>query len=232
MKPATWLSFSQPPDWCPHVLHSVTNGCWWRYSSVSTAPSMMSLRQRHIDPQLAIGSQRLVESSLLAEQQGEGTLHPPRSRAAFRPTRSQSFGHLDCLPLPPLSSAVSHPSIICSSNPNSPPVSQLSYSSSCLPSSVGGALGPHSSHMHHLSFQPMDPIPDFSLSDVFHLSHSDSLGYPFSFQFLTHHVCSVLAPISYQFFFFFFVIIHFFSPFCLDFIVLQLMKLLSTNTDI
>ncbi|CAG08997.1 unnamed protein product, partial [Tetraodon nigroviridis] len=42
------------------------------------SPSMMSLRQRHIDPQLAIGSQRLVESSLLAEQQGEGTLHPPR----------------------------------------------------------------------------------------------------------------------------------------------------------
>lgn len=169
---------------------------------MSTAPSMMSLRQRHIDPQLAIGSQRLVE---LAEQQGEGTLHPPRSRASFRPTRSQSFGHLDCLPLPPLSSAVSHPSIICSSNPNPSPVSHLLYSS-CLPSSVGGALGPHSSHMHHLSFQPMDPIPDFSLSDVSHLSHSGSLGYPFSFQFLTHHVCSVLAPNWYHGFccFFFF----------------------------
>uniref|UniRef100_A0A674MQ86 Stromal interaction molecule 1a n=1 Tax=Takifugu rubripes TaxID=31033 RepID=A0A674MQ86_TAKRU len=57
------------------------------------SPSMMSLRQRHIDPQLAIGSQRLVESCLLAGQQGEGTPHQPRSRAAFRPTRSQSFGH-------------------------------------------------------------------------------------------------------------------------------------------
>lgn len=152
---------------------------------------MMSLRQRHIDPQLAIGSQRLVESCLLAGQQGEGNPHPPRSRAAFRPTRSQSFGHLDCLPLPPLSSAVSHPAIICSSNPNPPPVSHLSYSSSCLPSSVGGAHGPHSSHMHHLSFQPMDPIPDFSLSDVSQLSHSDSFGYPFSFQFLTHITCGV-----------------------------------------
>ncbi|XP_056905416.1 stromal interaction molecule 1a isoform X1 [Takifugu flavidus] len=138
------------------------------------SPSMMSLRQRHIDPQLAIGSQRLVESCLLAGQQGEGTPHQPRSRAAFRPTRSQSFGHLDCLSLPPLSSAVSHPSIICSSNPSPLPVSHLSYSSSCLPSSVGGV--PHSSHMHHHSFQPMDPIPDFSFSDVSQLSHSDSLG--------------------------------------------------------
>lgn len=152
---------------------------------------MMSLRQRHIDPQLAIGSQRLVESCLLAGQQGEGTPHQPRSRAAFRPTRSQSFGHLDCLPLPPLSSAVSHPSIICSSNPGPLPVSHLSYSSSCLPSSVGGALVPHSSHMHHHSFQPMDPIPDFSFSDVSQLSHSDSLGYPFSFQFLTRITCEV-----------------------------------------
>lgn len=151
----------------------------------------MSLRQRHIDPQLAIGSQRLVESCLLAGQQGEGIPHQPRSRAAFRPTRSQSFGHLDCLSLPPLSSAVSHPSIICSSNPSPLPVSHLSYSSSCLPSSVGGALVPHSSHMHHHSFQPMDPIPDFSFSDVSQLSHSDSLGYPFSFQLLTRITCGV-----------------------------------------
>lgn len=222
MNPSTWLSFFQLPSWWLHVLHSVMNGSWWPYSSVSTAPSMMSLR-RHIDSQLATGSPRLVESCLLAEQQGEGTLHTPRSRAAFRPTRSQSFGHLDCLPLPPLSSAVSHPSIICSSNPNPPPVSLLSYSSSCLPSSVGGAPGPHSSHMHHLSFQPMDPIPDFSLSDVSHLSHSDSLGYPFSFQLLTHHVWTVLAPISHHSFVFFKVTIHpFFLPFYLDIIIPQL----------
>lgn len=180
MNPSTWLSFCWPPSRCPRVFHSAINPYWQPDPSVSTAPSMMSLRQRHIDPQLAISSQRLVESCLLAEQQGEGTPHPPRPRAAFRPIRSQSFGHLDCLPLPPLSSAVSHPSIISSSNTNPLPVSHLSYSSSCLPSSVGGALGPHSSHMHHLSFQPMDPIPDFSLSDVSHLSHNDSLGYPSS----------------------------------------------------
>ncbi|XP_078101744.1 stromal interaction molecule 1a isoform X1 [Sander vitreus] len=126
------------------------------------SPSMMSLRQRHIDPQLAMGSQRLVESCLLAEQQGEGTLYPSRSRATFRQSRSHSFGQLDCLPLPPLSSAVSHPSIICTSNQN--PHSQSS-SSSCLASSMGGIVAPHSSHIYHASFQPMDPIPDFT-SDV------------------------------------------------------------------
>lgn len=141
-----------------------------------TAPSMMSLRQRHIDPQLAMGSQRLVESCLLAEQQGEGTLYPSRSRATFRQSRSQSFGQLDCLPLPPLSSAVSHPSIICTSNLN--PHSQSS-SSSCLASSMGGIVAPHSSHIYHASFQPMDPIPDFT-SDVSkaHPSCSDIFGYP------------------------------------------------------
>ncbi|XP_070684865.1 stromal interaction molecule 1a isoform X1 [Pempheris klunzingeri] len=42
------------------------------------SPSMMSLRQRHIDPQLAMGSQRLVESCLSAGQQGEGTPYPSR----------------------------------------------------------------------------------------------------------------------------------------------------------
>uniref|UniRef100_A0AAQ4RPU9 Stromal interaction molecule 1a n=1 Tax=Gasterosteus aculeatus aculeatus TaxID=481459 RepID=A0AAQ4RPU9_GASAC len=47
------------------------------------SPSMMSLRQRHIDPQLAMGSQRLVESCPLAGQQGEGTPYPSRSRAAL-----------------------------------------------------------------------------------------------------------------------------------------------------
>lgn len=148
---------------------------------------MMSLRQRHIDPQLAIGSQRLVESCLLAGQQGEGTPHPPRSRATLRQSRSHSFGQLDCLPLPPLSSAVSHPSIICSSNLNPQHLSSLS-SSSCLPSSVGGAVAPHSSHTHHAYFQPMDPIPDFTFSDVSKAqpSRSDSFGYPFSSQFSTH----------------------------------------------
>uniref|UniRef100_A0A8C1SAH4 Stromal interaction molecule 1a n=1 Tax=Cyprinus carpio TaxID=7962 RepID=A0A8C1SAH4_CYPCA len=49
------------------------------------SPSMMSLRQRHIDPQLAMGSQRLVDSCVaLGGQEGEGSLYPSRSRTALR----------------------------------------------------------------------------------------------------------------------------------------------------
>ncbi|KAM9853257.1 stromal interaction molecule 1a isoform 1-T1 [Aulostomus maculatus] len=142
------------------------------------SPSMMSLRQRHIDPQLAMGSQRLVESCPFEGQQGEGTPYPSRSRATFRESRSQSFGQLDILPLPPLSSAVSHPSIICTSTPNPQSLSSFSSSSSCLPSSLGGAAAPHSSHLYHASFQPMDPIPDFTFSDVSkeHSLCSDNFG--------------------------------------------------------
>ncbi|XP_068440978.1 stromal interaction molecule 1a isoform X2 [Clinocottus analis] len=143
-------------------LWSVDSDCqhMWKYP----APSMMSLRQRHIDAQLAMGSQRLVESCLLAGQQGEGTLYPCRSRAPLR--QSQSFGQLDCLPLPPLSSAMSHPSIICTSN-----LSPHSHS-------VSGAEAHHSFHTYHASFQPMDPIPDFTYSDVSKArpSYSDGFG--------------------------------------------------------
>ncbi|XP_029571640.1 stromal interaction molecule 1a isoform X2 [Salmo trutta] len=42
------------------------------------SPSMMSLRQRHMDSQLAMGSQRLVETCLLAGQQGDGTSYSSR----------------------------------------------------------------------------------------------------------------------------------------------------------
>ncbi|XP_054598431.1 stromal interaction molecule 1a isoform X1 [Nothobranchius furzeri] len=129
------------------------------------SPSMMSLRQRHIDPQLALGSQRLVESSLLAGHHGEG-IHPSKPRPAFRQSRSHSYGQLECLPLPPLSSAVSHPSVICSSHPNPQSVPSMSLSSSCLSGSVAGGLAPPSSHVFHASFQPMDSIPDFTFSDV------------------------------------------------------------------
>lgn len=151
----------------------------------------MSLRQRHIDPQLAMGSQRLVESCPLAGQQGEGTPYPSRSRAFFRESRSHSFGHLESLPLPSLSSAVSHPTIMFTSNPNPQSLSSLSSSSSCLPSSVGGAHGPHSSHIYHTTFQPMDPIPDFTFSDVSKDLCSGSFGYPSTlFQFSTHIACA------------------------------------------
>lgn len=154
---------------------------------------MMSLRQRHIDPQLAMGSQRLVESCL----QGEATPLQSRSRATFRQSRSHSIGQLECLPFPPLSSAVSHPSIICSISPS--PLSLSSSSSSCLPSAVGGSLAHHSSHLHPSSFQPMDPIPDFTFSDVskVHSSFSGSFGYsPLSSSSAhTTHVCGFLFPV-------------------------------------
>ncbi|XP_034062991.1 stromal interaction molecule 1a isoform X1 [Gymnodraco acuticeps] len=142
-------------------------------SGTLQSPSMMSLRQRHIDPQLAMGSQRLVDSCLLAGHQGEGALYASRSRVAFSNSRSQ----LDSLPLPPLSSAVSHPSIICASNFNHHPQSSLSSSSYCLPSSVSGVAAHHSSHIYHgSSFQPMDPIPDFTFSEVSNAERSDSFG--------------------------------------------------------
>uniref|UniRef100_A0A3P9M6I4 Stromal interaction molecule 1 n=1 Tax=Oryzias latipes TaxID=8090 RepID=A0A3P9M6I4_ORYLA len=141
------------------------------------SPSMVSLRKPHIDPQLAAGSQRLVESSLLGGHHGEGTPYLSRAKSTFRQTRSQSFGHAECLPLTPLSSAVSHPLVICASSQN--PQSVPSLSSSCSHSSaVSGAVF-HSSHMHHASFQPMDRIPDFTFSDVSkeQSTCNDSFGY-------------------------------------------------------
>ncbi|XP_069017366.1 stromal interaction molecule 1a isoform X2 [Embiotoca jacksoni] len=166
--PGTLQYGNRPSERRTSDLWSVGSDCQplWKYP----APSMMSLRQRHIDPQLAMGSQRLVESCLLAGQQGEGNPYPSRSRATFRQSRSQSFGQLDCLSLPPLSSAVSHPSIIFTSNPNA------QSSSSCLLSCMGGGVAPHSSHVYHTSFQPMDPIPDFSDVSKVLSSCGDSFG--------------------------------------------------------
>lgn len=142
---------------------------------------MMSLRQRHMDSQLAMGSQRLVETCLLAGQQGDGTSYSSRSRATLQQSHSQSFQQFEALPLPPLSSAVSHPSIICSSPP--PPYRQPHSSSSSLHASA-----PHSSHVYHSSyFQPMDTIPDFQ--------RSSSFGYP-SALFPPHapHARGIFSP--------------------------------------
>uniref|UniRef100_A0A674AKM3 Stromal interaction molecule 1a n=1 Tax=Salmo trutta TaxID=8032 RepID=A0A674AKM3_SALTR len=139
------------------------------------SPSMMSLRQRHMDSQLAMGSQRLVETCLLAGQQGDGTSYSSRSRATLQQSHSQSFQQFEALPLPPLSSAVSHPAIICSSSPplsyRQPHSSHFHSSSSSLHSTT-----PHSSHVYHSSyFQPMDTIPDFQRSSSFgDLNRSDS----------------------------------------------------------
>ncbi|XP_052472407.1 stromal interaction molecule 1 isoform X3 [Carassius gibelio] len=66
---AAWLMGRRASD-----LWSLNSDCqsFWKYS----APSMMSLRQRHIDPQLALGSQRDLnrsdsDSSLCISQTGE-----------------------------------------------------------------------------------------------------------------------------------------------------------------
>ncbi|MGH0164509.1 UNVERIFIED_CONTAM: hypothetical protein FKN15_047334 [Acipenser sinensis] len=128
------------------------------------SPSMMSLRQRHIDPQLAMGSQRLVEGCYVPGQQGEGSLYQTRTRVSLRQARSHSFGQFEAFgPPPPTSSAPSHPS-----------VSSSSSSSSC------GSSPAHSVFLHpSLHFQPLDTIPDLAPPDitsgVYH--RSDSLGY-------------------------------------------------------
>ncbi|XP_051535045.1 stromal interaction molecule 1-like isoform X1 [Myxocyprinus asiaticus] len=137
---AAWLMGRRASD-----VWSLSSDCqsFWKYS----APSMMSLRQRHIDPQLALGSQRLVDTCLLpGGQEGEGSSYPSWSRGAQRQMRSQSFGQFDSLGLPPLSSAVSHPSIYSASASHTP-------HSSFVPI-------PHATHYHSSYFQPLDTIPD------------------------------------------------------------------------
>lgn len=132
-----------------------------------TAPSMLSLRQRHIDPQLAMGSQRLVESSHVpGGQQGESSSYPSWSRSNLHHNRSQSFGQFEVMGLTPISSAVSHPSIFYASSSSSPPCSSSS-------SSV-----PHSSFFHSPYFQPMDPIPDLPDATPQQPRRSGSYGYP------------------------------------------------------
>ncbi|KAL4648527.1 stromal interaction molecule 1-like isoform X3 [Arapaima gigas] len=112
-----------------------------------SAPSMMSLRQRHIDPQLAMGSQRLVEGCFLPGQQGE-VGHPTWPRTALRQSRSQSFGQFETPALPSLSPALSHPSIVYSS------------------ASPAAVHIPPSPLVHHSSyFQPLDTIPDDPIPD-------------------------------------------------------------------
>ncbi|XP_059390073.1 stromal interaction molecule 1-like isoform X1 [Carassius carassius] len=155
---AAWLMGRRVSD-----LWSLNSDCqsFWKYS----APSMMSLRQRHIDPQLALGSQRLVESCLsLGGQEGEGSLYSSRSRTAIRQARSQSFGHFDSLGLPPLSSAVSHPAIFSATSSHAPHCSSVT-------------TAPHASHFHSSHFQPMDTIPDLPYDASPERSrHCDSYG--------------------------------------------------------
>ncbi|KAK6485913.1 stromal interaction molecule 1-like isoform X3 [Huso huso] len=153
---AAWLMDRQSSD---HWPISSENNSLWKYP----APSMMSLRQRHIDPQLAMGSQRLVEGCYVPGQQGEGSLYQTRTRVSLRQARSHSFGQFEAFgPPPPTSSAPLHPS-----------VSSSSSSSSC------GSSPAHSVFLHpSLHFQPLDTIPDLAPPDITSgvYQRSDSLG--------------------------------------------------------
>uniref|UniRef100_A0A8C1T2Q8 Stromal interaction molecule 1b n=1 Tax=Cyprinus carpio TaxID=7962 RepID=A0A8C1T2Q8_CYPCA len=74
------------------------------------SPSLTSLRSRHGDPMLNLSSQRLVE----AGESEAGPLRPP-GRPYVRQARSHSIGHVEFLPVPSLSSSLSHPSIVSAS---------------------------------------------------------------------------------------------------------------------
>ncbi|RXN07337.1 stromal interaction molecule 1-like isoform X1 [Labeo rohita] len=78
------------------------------------SPSLMSLRPRHGDAMLTMSTQRLVEAS----ESEAGPLRPP-SRPYVRQARSHSIGHVEFLPVPSLSTSLSHPSIISTSLPSS-----------------------------------------------------------------------------------------------------------------
>ncbi|KAG9351824.1 hypothetical protein JZ751_023075 [Albula glossodonta] len=132
------------------------------------APSMMSLRQRHIDPQLSGGSQRLVEGRPPAGQQGEA-----RARPFFRQARSHSIGQLEFTPLPPLSSSVSHPSIICTSpSPSPAPLHRPQPRSHSSFSSLH-----HSTPFYPSSyFQPMDSLPGLPPTGAVRSKRSGSFG--------------------------------------------------------
>ncbi|KAG5837535.1 hypothetical protein ANANG_G00240340 [Anguilla anguilla] len=184
----------------PHVRRHGRHGRGHHRPATLQSPSMMSLRQRHLDAQLTAGSQRLVEGCLMAGQQqqqhagrgpgggggGGGGSYTPRARSSMRQSRSQScsqtFAPFEPFSLPPLSSAVSHPSIICTapSPPPQLPSLSASSSSSLLSSSPSGSAPLSSLPYHTAYFQPMDTIPDLPPPDVTSMlsQRSDSFGYP------------------------------------------------------
>ncbi|XP_062341921.1 stromal interaction molecule 1-like isoform X2 [Osmerus eperlanus] len=144
MQYAAWQMDLRVSDLWP--MSGVTdNQSPWKHS----APNLMPLRQRPGDPTLALGSQRLVEGrSLSSILPGEGSglymSRPPRPHP--RQSRSHSIGQLDFLPLPSLSSSLSHPSL-------HPPLLSLSPPSSSDGSRLS-ALLLRSSLPHSLEVGP------------------------------------------------------------------------------
>lgn len=104
------------------------------HSSFSpAAQSLMPLRPRTGDPSLAFSSQRLVEGRDLPQQEGSGPASSSRPPAGYgRQSRSRSIGQLEFLPVPvpSLSSSLSHPSISPTLSFSPPTISSSSSSSS------------------------------------------------------------------------------------------------------
>ncbi|XP_048839207.1 stromal interaction molecule 1b isoform X2 [Brienomyrus brachyistius] len=134
---AAWQMNRQVSDLWPA---SVDFSSQWKHS----APSMMSLRQRHLDLQLGASSQRFVEGGSAAGQQEDGGCAAGSRRTHSRPwtwgARRHSMGHLEFRPPSPLSSSVSHPSIICPSPLPSPPPRSSAQHPSCTPGHISHFL--------------------------------------------------------------------------------------------
>ncbi|XP_058613781.1 stromal interaction molecule 1b isoform X4 [Onychostoma macrolepis] len=102
---AAWQMDRRVSDLWP--VASESQSLW---KPIPPAPSLMSLRSRHGDPMLNLSSQRLVE----AGESEVGPLRPP-GHPYVRQARSHSIGHVEFLPVPSLSSSLSHPSTVSTS---------------------------------------------------------------------------------------------------------------------
>lgn len=128
---------------------------------LSTASSAMAVRPHHADP--ALSFQRLVEDT-----EGEvGPLYTPRPpcRPHARQARSHSIGQMEFLPIPSLSSSLSHPSI------TSPLLQSLSSSSG---SRFAGLLF-RSSNCH--SVEAVLGLPPLGFSAAQQHRRAESSGY-------------------------------------------------------
>ncbi|XP_067232135.1 stromal interaction molecule 1b isoform X1 [Chanodichthys erythropterus] len=145
---AAWQMDRRVSDLWPVAAESQT---LWKHS----APSLMSLRPRHGDPMLNLSSQRLVEGS----ESEAGPLRPP-GQPYVRQTRSHSFGHVEFLPVPSLSSSLSHPSVVSSSR-----FAALQYRSSYFTSVEAVSGLPPTGFTGSLSDQSTESIGDLNRSE-------------------------------------------------------------------
>uniref|UniRef100_A0A803JDS8 Stromal interaction molecule 1 n=1 Tax=Xenopus tropicalis TaxID=8364 RepID=A0A803JDS8_XENTR len=112
------------------------------------SPNLSSLRQRHVDSQLALGSQRLVEGYLVSQSEATPQIHYRPSKVSLHRMRSLSSGQSF--------SSEHHPGAVSSAaSPSTCPP----FSTSPLP-----PPGPHSHpvYYHHSTtyYVQMDSLPD------------------------------------------------------------------------